>query len=197
MAFFERLKAGDSALITLPKSCGQACRTGALRPTLKLNWTAGERQNIFAASQSGSLADAKSNQSERRENMTLPEHMQVVTNYAHYSPRGEVTLSEGVALVTNAIRFCREKEIARLLVDTTSLIGFPPPMIYERYWFSQEWAHEAKSKLVISMVARKEMIDPQKFGVLVARNAGLNVEVSPSLSEALAWLLAQKAPVPN
>jgi hypothetical protein len=46
----------------------------------------------------------------------------------------------------------------------------------------------------MAIVAREEIIDPQKFGVLVARNAGLNAEVSVSLSEALAWLLAQKAP---
>lgn len=126
--------------------------------------------------------------------MNLPEHMQVMTDHAHYSPRGEVTLADGVALVTHAIRFCRERKISHLLVDTTGLIGFPPPMIYERYWFSQEWAHEAKGTLVMAIVAREEIIDPQKFGVLVARNAGLNAEVSTSLSEALAWLLAQKAP---
>ncbi len=120
--------------------------------------------------------------------------MQEMPEYAHYSPRGEVTLSEGVALVTHAIRYCRDKNILRLLVDTTLLAGFPPPLIYERYWFAQEWADAAKGRLVVSMLAREEMIDPQRFGVLVARNAGLKAFVSSSENEALEWLLAQDGP---
>jgi hypothetical protein len=41
------------------------------------------------------------------------------------------------------------------------------------------------------MVARPDMIDPQKFGVTVARNAGLTGEVSESEEEARAWLQRQ------
>ena len=118
--------------------------------------------------------------------------MKVLADYAHYSPLGEVTLPEGVALVTKSIRFCRAQKIPRLLVDTTGLIGFPPPQLHERYWFAKEWAHEAQGKMVVAMVAREEMIDPQRFGVLAARNAGLRSFISASESEALAWLLAEE-----
>lgn len=124
--------------------------------------------------------------------MNLSTDMQVLPDYAHYSPQGEVTLAEGITLVTKAIRFCRTEKIQRLLVDTTGLVGFPPPLIYERYWFAQEWGHEAKGMLVMSVVAREEMIDPQRFGVLAARNAGLESFVSTSADEALAWLLAHQ-----
>jgi hypothetical protein len=126
--------------------------------------------------------------------MNPPNDMKQLANHAHYSPQGEVTLAEGIALITRAIRFCRHKKISRLLVDTTRLVGFPPPLIYERYWFAQEWAHEAKGLMVMSVVAREEMIDPQRFGVLAARNAGLESFVSSSASEALSWLLAQQSP---
>jgi hypothetical protein len=38
------------------------------------------------------------------------------------------------------------------------------------------------------MVARPEMIDPEKFGVTVGRNNGLVCDVFPSEPEAEAWL---------
>ena len=40
------------------------------------------------------------------------------------------------------------------------------------------------------MVARAEMIDPQKFGVTVAENLGLITDVFTLQAEALAWLRA-------
>lgn len=115
--------------------------------------------------------------------------MELKDAYAHYAPKGVVTLEQGVALVTEAIRFCRFHNIRRLLVDTTGLTGFPPPLIHERYWSAQEWAHAAKGSLELAMVAREENLDPHRFGVLVAKNAGLNAHASSSLEESLTWLL--------
>ena len=37
-----------------------------------------------------------------------------------------------------------------------------------------------------------EMIDPGKFGVIVARNAGMNADVFADEPEALAWLVGQR-----
>lgn len=125
--------------------------------------------------------------------MKQSEHMEIKAGYAHYAPKGVVTLEEGIALVTEAIRFCRFQKISRLLVDSTGLTGFPPPLIHERYWSAQEWAHAAKGALDLAMVAKEENLDPQRFGVLVAKNAGLNAHASSSLEECLAWLLAQPA----
>jgi len=38
------------------------------------------------------------------------------------------------------------------------------------------------------VVVRAEMIDPEKFGILVARNAGLDANVFADEAEALSWL---------
>ncbi len=119
--------------------------------------------------------------------------MEIKETYAHYAPKGVVTLEAGVALVTAAIQFCRLHKISRLLVDTTGLTGFPPPLIHERYWSAQEWAQAARGSLDLAMVAKEENLDPQRFGVLVAKNAGLNAHASSSLEECLGWLLAQPA----
>ena len=51
----------------------------------------------------------------------------------------------------------------------------------------REWARAAGGAVRLAMVARPEMIDPQKFGVTVAANIGLNADVSTSDEEALHW----------
>jgi hypothetical protein len=39
------------------------------------------------------------------------------------------------------------------------------------------------------MITREEMVDPEKFGITAASDAGLRADVFTSESEALAWLL--------
>ena len=68
---------------------------------------------------------------------------------------------------------------------------FDSPDIATRYFFIHEWARAAGGCVFVVLVARPEMIDPQKFGVTVAANAGLTSEVFDSEEEARAWLQGQ------
>lgn len=124
--------------------------------------------------------------------MKKPEKFEVLETHSRYSPAGIVSLEEGVELVTSAIRYCRHQNIRRLLVDSTGLVGFPPPMIHERYWFAKEWAHAARGGVIVALVAREELLDPHRFGVLVAKNNGMTSFASSGEKEAVDWLLAQK-----
>lgn len=101
---------------------------------------------------------------------------------------GTVSLEEAVELVTSAIAFARENKIRNLLVITTGLAGFDSPSIIERYTFVSEWARASNGVVRVAMVARPEMIDPDKFGVTVAANRGLVGDVFTKEEEALAWL---------
>jgi hypothetical protein len=121
--------------------------------------------------------------------VTAPEHFQVSDGYAAFRPTGEVTLSQGVALVTVAIKFARAQKIPRLLVDVTRLTGFQPPDLIARYDMAKEWAEAGQSGLRFVMVAPAKLIDPQRFGVVVARNRGLDANIFASEEEALRWLL--------
>ncbi len=94
-------------------------------------------------------------------------------------------------LVTSAITYAREQELRKLMVVTTGLTGFDPPDITARYFFVHEWARAAGGRVFVVLVARPEMIDPQKFGVTVAGNAGLTGDVFESEEEARAWLQRQ------
>lgn len=124
--------------------------------------------------------------------MKKPDKFETLEAYARYCPEGIVTLEEGVDLVTNTICYCRHQNIHRLLADSRRLVGFPPPMIHERYWFAKEWAHASRGGVIVALVAREELLDPHRFGVLVAKNNGMASFASADEKEALDWLLAQK-----
>ena len=108
--------------------------------------------------------------------------------YACFRAAGEVTFNEAVGIVGNAISDAAGRDIQRLLVDTTNLRGFPHPTTSERFFMAEQWASRARG-LRLSVVARPELIDPLRFGVMVARNRGLFAQVFDSESDAIAWLL--------
>ena len=119
--------------------------------------------------------------------MSMPEHFEILENYAVFRPTGKVTLERAVKMVTDAIAFAREHRIRKLLVNTSSLTGFEPPSLTARYFFVHEWARVAMD-VCVALVTRPERIDPQKFGITVAANLGLIAEVFTSEEDALKWL---------
>jgi hypothetical protein len=105
-----------------------------------------------------------------------------------YRPVGRVSFGEAVAGVRVAIAVAVSNESLDLLVDTKALTGFPSPGTFQRFLAAVAWAEEALGRLRLAMVARAEMIDPQKFGVTVANNRGLVSNIFTTEGEARAWL---------
>jgi hypothetical protein len=105
-----------------------------------------------------------------------------------YRPVASVSFDEAVDLVRAAIAAARRNHARDLLVDTTALTGFPSPDTFQRFLAAVEWADEAKGGVRLAMVARAEMIHPQKFGVLVGANRGLVSNIFTTEREAGAWL---------
>ena len=108
-----------------------------------------------------------------------------------YRPVGSVSFNEAVALVRAAILAARKNQVRDLLVDTTALFGFPSPVTFQRFLAAVEWADQARGAVHLVMVARAEMIDPEKFGVTVAANRGLVSNIFTTEREARAWLEAR------
>lgn len=124
--------------------------------------------------------------------MNKPAYLEVKEGYAHFRPEGEATLKLAIALVGDAIKYCHDEGISRLLADVTHLKGNAPPTIVERYWIAQEWAKLARGQVAVALVVRPEVIDPEKFEVIAATNLGQTADVFSAESEALDWLLKQK-----
>jgi len=121
--------------------------------------------------------------------MNAPESFLVAETHASYRPEKQITVDEAFDLVGAAIEFARENQFERLLVDTTRLTGFGSPGVWQRFIMGKLFAEKAKSRVKVALVARTDLIDPERFGVLVATNRGLLAEVFDSETDALRWLL--------
>ena len=120
--------------------------------------------------------------------MDDPDNFVLEEGRALYRPVGSVSFDQAVALVRAAIAAARRNQVRNLLVDTTALTGFPSPEQFERFLAAVAWAEESRGGVHLAMVARVEMIHPQKFGVLVAANLGLASNIFTTEVEACAWL---------
>jgi hypothetical protein len=122
--------------------------------------------------------------------MNILAHYEISGGYAAFRPTGPASFGQAVAAIATAIRFCSERQIGRVLVDTTALVGIEVPAFSRRYFMAQEFAKAAAQGMRLVLVADQSLIDPQKFGVTASANAGLRANVFPTEAEAIAWLLA-------
>jgi hypothetical protein len=124
--------------------------------------------------------------------MIAPPSFQVDEACAFYRPEGRVLLSEAIELMSASIAYASENQIGKILVDSTRLTGFPPLNTSARFWMVERFVAAAKSVVKVAVLARSEMIDPDRFGVTVAKNLGLQANVFDSEADALAWLLSEQ-----
>ena len=117
--------------------------------------------------------------------------MEFRDGYAEFAPQFETSLDEAVELITNAIEHCYAAKQRKLLCNIIGLTGFEPPTVAERYWFVNEWAAAGHSHVILAMVAPERLIDPDKIGVTMARNAGMRANVFLTDEEAVEWLKDQ------
>jgi len=120
--------------------------------------------------------------------MRMLDHLEVGEGICQFRPCGECSLVEAVDLITSAIAYCRDQSIDKLLVDVTGLVGVATPSLVDRFLMVEEWAREGKGVVVVAMVARAEYIHPKKFGVKVAADFGLVLDVYTSETDAFRWL---------
>ncbi len=118
--------------------------------------------------------------------------LEIFEDYAVFRPTGQVILERAIEMVTTAIAFARARRIGKLLVDGSSLTGYGPPSIAERYFFIHDWARAAAGAVRVAFVTKPEMIDAQKFGRTVAANVGFIADAFTTEEEARAWLKVRR-----
>ena len=114
--------------------------------------------------------------------------LEVVKGVAAYRPRGDYSLVEAVELVSNAIAYCRDGGVTKLLIDVTKITGVSIPTLVDRFLMVEEWAQESGGTVAVVLVALPEYIHPEKFGVKVAAHLGLVCDVHTSEEAAWKWL---------
>ena len=120
--------------------------------------------------------------------MNKLDNFEVVGKRAFYRPSGKVSFEQAVEMVGEAMKLARSLKLAGLMVNTNGLTGVTPPTIFARHALAVKWAESAGAHLHVAMVARAELIDPQKIGVLMAQNRGASGDVFLTEAAALAWL---------
>jgi hypothetical protein len=120
--------------------------------------------------------------------MNQPENIEIVGKRAYYRPVATTTFEKAMELAGEAMRYACSQGCVEMLANLTGLTGFPSPSTIGRYAMAQKWAESAGSSLRVAMVVRHEVWDPQKIGVLMAQNRGVNGEVFLTEIEALRWL---------
>ena len=127
-----------------------------------------------------------------KESTKVSGNLEVADGYAYYRPAGQLTLEEAIDLVDQTIAHVRDQGIPKLLFNAKSLVGFPSPSLPTRYFAMRRFAFTGKGLVQVAMVVQAGHIDPEKFGVIVARNSGLNADVFSEEKEALQWLQIRK-----
>ena len=122
--------------------------------------------------------------------MKVADNFQIEGGYASFRPVGKVTLAEGAAACVEAIRVAGEQGIMQLLINLTRLTGLGPISTLDRFWLAKQCASTAKPGFKLAVVANPDTIDQQHFGVIVARNRGLQANVFATEQEAQLWLLS-------
>jgi hypothetical protein len=118
----------------------------------------------------------------------IRQSVEVSEGICRFRLTGECSLVEAMELVSKALAYCRVRNISKLLVDGTDLVGVPIPSLVDRFLMVEEWAQEAQGVIAMVLVVRPEYIHPEKFGVKVAAHLGFTANVFSVESDALAWL---------
>ncbi len=101
---------------------------------------------------------------------------------------GDMPFATAMQSVTAAIVSAQAQRIGKFMIVTLELSKVEPPSIAMRHFLAREWATAAGTAMRVAIVAKPEMIDPHKVGVIVARNFGATADVFTSESDAIAWL---------
>jgi len=120
--------------------------------------------------------------------MQTLEHFEHVGSRGIYRPVGVVTFEQAVDLLVLAMQHARSLGLTELLVNAQGLSGFSSPGTFSRYSMAVRSAESGGGALRLAIVVEAGLIDPQKIGVVMAQNRGLDTDVFPSESEAIRWL---------
>jgi hypothetical protein len=86
-----------------------------------------------------------------------------------------------------------ERSASKVLVDCLEIGGTPTTV--DRYEFAEfiacevvGYINERKGFPRLAIVGKEPLVDPSRFGELVARNRGVTIKVVERMEEALEWL---------
>ncbi len=117
------------------------------------------------------------------------EHFTVEDGLGCFRPTGPTTAEAFTVLLGEAMAECKAARLRGLLVNGMGLTH-PTMTTTDRYMIGTAVVANWDLSLKLAFVGREDQLDPQRFGALVARNRGFQVDTFQSEDEALLWLRA-------
>jgi hypothetical protein len=114
--------------------------------------------------------------------------LEMLGDIAVFRVSGDIAFAAAMQSITVALDSARRQHVAKFLVVILELSTMAPPSTVTRHVLAREWASAAGGSMRVALVTTAEMIDPQKLGVMVARNFGAIADVFTSEADAIAWL---------
>jgi hypothetical protein len=106
---------------------------------------------------------------------------------------GEFSIKEACSWFHDIIAAAIQHGATKVLVDCLQIVGNPTTV--DRYEFAECLAREVVGYINernefprLAIVGKEPLLDPNRFGELVARNRGVKVKVVERMEDALKWL---------
>ncbi len=104
-----------------------------------------------------------------------------------FRPQGTCTAVELVHEIADVLFDACEGGLEDALLDIRQVHGFESPGPMFRAWAVGQWAQVA-GEVRVAMVARPEHISPEKIGLIVAAQEGLQANIFDAEEPAVKWL---------
>jgi hypothetical protein len=124
--------------------------------------------------------------------MSIESEFSFKTGYVIFRCRGTYELASVLDLYGKAIEAAAQKGLPALLIDVREITGTPPTTL-DRFTIGEYVATHGQ-EVKFALVGHEPMIDPRRFGEIVAANRGATVKAFTDLDEAVAWLTQSHAP---
>lgn len=118
----------------------------------------------------------------------LPANFAIRSEYGYICLTGERSLRSTVELTKEAIRYSRERQVYKLLVDATDVWGFAPPSFIERFLVTEELAEEASGVVMMAVALCLDVDSPARHGRETMHRAGLAARLFRTKDDAVYWL---------
>lgn len=119
--------------------------------------------------------------------------LKVKDSYLSVTVSGHFSLSEVKLMYTHALKSLLENDLSKLFFDAFKVKGNVTTI--DRYYFGEFAALESLrymgkglKRIAVSICGEEPIIDPDRFGEIVARNLGLDLKVTTDKNESLQFL---------
>lgn len=120
-------------------------------------------------------------------NDSPPSGFEPASRRALFRPAGSASAGELAHMIADALSSALDAGLRDAVVDIREMTGFESPGPAFRRWAVTLWAETVRGRLRVALVARAEHLCPERTGLIVAAQEGLDAEVFLDEADAVGW----------